>query len=365
MSRRYLASLAVAAAIVLAVGVLLRDWLLSAQPASPVPPSEASALQQLSQEGQARRLADFLAERVAAVAPNVAYVADANASAVLLGVDSLVTTMPGRPVAVAQSSDSVRVSIVVDAAPEQRDWVVIVGRAPSGSVLSASGMLGGRAPARCGNDDVTRYVLSVPLHDSFAGAGVFDLAGRLIGMVVRCVGELAAVPSSELRGLLTSASAVDARIWEDYGFAPAALDSATRAYFRSDSGLLVTAVRRSSPADQSTLRPGDVVVAIDDRRVTTIDDLATFLRVPNDTHTVTRRRRTGVATIRIAATRANPTPVAFSAGLLPGDRVLQVDGRATTDPAAARRLVEAESKKGPVFVVFERDSVVRGVLVPQ
>ena len=45
------------------------------------PPSQATAMQQLSMEGQMRRTATFVAERVAATAPSVTYVAESRASA--------------------------------------------------------------------------------------------------------------------------------------------------------------------------------------------------------------------------------------------------------------------------------------------
>ena len=52
------------------------------------------------------------------------------------------------------------------------------------------------------------------------------------------------------------------------------------------------------------------------------------------------------------------------AGLRRADRLLRVGARDVTTAAVARRLLE-QSRVGPTFIVFERDSVVRGVLLPR
>jgi serine protease Do len=400
MSRRYLASLAVAAVVVLAVGILVRDRLLRAQASAPAPPSEASVLQQLSQEGQVRRLSDYLSERVAAVAPNVVYVADVNAAGVLLGhVDSLVTTAPGHPVFAARvpAVDSLRIPSVGDADPEQREWALVVGRTADGTIVSTAGILGGRAAGRCGQALATEYVLNVSLHDSFAGAGVFDLGGRLIGTVVRCNGRNAAIPISEVRRLLTASAATEARIWDAHGIAVTPLDDSARAFFGSDSGLLVTAVRLGSPAHRASLRPGDVLLTVDTRSIASVDDLRVLVDASRDDHTVTRKRGRSVSDIGVAlaapqtegsSTHAStsdagivfeaprspvglsiatvrPGSFAAAAGLRAGDRLLLVDGQVATSLSQTRRMLNGVRRTSPSFIVFERDSVQRGVLIPR
>ncbi len=398
MNRKYLASLAIAAVVVLAGGILVRDRVLRARTSAPAPPSEASALQQLSQDGQMRRLSDYLSERVAAVAPNVTYVADANAAGVSLGhVDSLVTTAAGQPVVAARvpMTDSLRMASVTDAKPDQRDWVLVVGRTADGAIVSTAGILGGRSVVRCGRDQATQYVLSVSLHDSFAGAGVFDLDGRLIGTVVRCSGGLAAVPVSEVRRLLSVSATVETRIWDVYGVAVAPLETRARAYFGTDSGLVVTAVRHGSRAELADLRPGDVLLALDTRSIASVHDLRVLVDASDTDHTLTRKRGrvsdiwitgavaqpmassadtdasgdTGIvfetppspAGIPIAAIR--PGSLAASAGLRAGDRLMLVNGRVVTSLSQVRRVLSGVRTADPAFVVFERDSVQHGVLI--
>ena len=399
MSRKYLASLAFAAVVVLAVGVLLRNRLLRAEAPTPAPPSEASALQQLSQEGQLRRLSDFISERVTAVAPLVTYVPEAGAAGIRWGQgDTLVTTLPGKPVAVVRASvrDSVRRQPTLAADSARREWVLVVGRTPSGAVVSSAGMLGGTTLARCGDRQLTEYVISAVLHDGFAGAGLFDLAGRTLGMIVRCGGRPVAIPTREVARVLADTGSVPTRVWDLYGLGFAPLDDWARDYFDSDSGMLVTAVQRGGRADAAGLRPGDMLLALDERPLAEPQDLAPLGDPSSESHRITRRRGTAVARVDLArasgdqrapadSTRAAdigiqvveplaPEGVAIgtvragspaaAAGLRAGDRLLRFGNRDVSSPAAARRLL-GQTRDGPAFIVFERDSVLRGVLLPR
>jgi hypothetical protein len=80
--------------------------------------------------------------------------------------------------------------------------VLVVGRDPGERIVSWYGMSGGRSYGRCGPRIVEKYVLGLPLTPELAGAGVFDLAGKLRGMVVDCGDGYAAVTGSEVRRLL-------------------------------------------------------------------------------------------------------------------------------------------------------------------
>ena len=396
MSRKYLASLALAAVVVLTIGILLRERLLRAQTAAPAPPSEASALQQFSQEGQLRRLSEFFSERVAAVAPIVAYVPEANAAGVRWGQgDSVVTTLPALPIVTvpAPATDSAQRSSVVAPDSAKREWVLVVGRTPNGAVVSAAGMLGGRTTTRCGDLQLTEYVISAALHDGFAGAGLFDLTGRTLGLIVRCGERRVATPMREVARVLADTASVAARVWGLAGLAVEPLDADARAYFDSDSGVLVTAIRRGTAADAADLQPGDVLLAVDGRPVAARRDLAGLGGAPGGSHTVTRRRGPTVATVEVARVDSAPSlradslrmtdlgidvaPVAprgvtigtvragsaaASVGLRAGDRLLRVGARDITSATVARRLLD-QRRTGPTFIVFERDSVVRGVLL--
>lgn len=397
MSRKYIASLALAAFVVLSVGSFVRDRLLRAQAPTPAPPSEGSALQQLSQEGQLRRLSGFLSDRVVAVSPLVAYVADAEATGVRWGTgDSLVTTLPSRLVVAvrAPASDTVRGSFVMAIDSARHDWVLVVGRTSDGAVVSSAGVLGGQTTARCGVQQLTEYVINIPLHDRFAGAGLFDLGGRTIGMIVRCGTRNAAVPAWEVARLLADTGSVTRRVWDAYGVAVVRLDDRLRAYFGSDSGVLVTGIQRGSPADAAGLRPGDILLTVNGQVVGVPSDLAALVAALSASHTVSRRRGNSVAEVELSLPdtvsgslsqslsstdsgidlmeRAPPPGVpigsvregspAAAAGLRAGDRLLRVGSRDVGSAVVAQRLL-AGLRGVPTFVVFGRDSVLHGVLL--
>jgi S1-C subfamily serine protease len=397
MSRKYIASLALAAVLVLSIGIFVRDRLLRAQAAVPAPPSEAAGLQQLSQEGQLRRMSGFLSERVVAAAPLVSYVAEGQAAGIRWGKgDSLVTTLPTRLVVAvrAPAMDTILPSFGASTDSAQRDWVLVVGRTSDGEVISSAGVLGGRSTTQCADRQVTEFVISIPVHERFAGAGLFDLGGRTLGMIVRCDGRNVAIPVREVARLLADTASVSSRIWDAYGVDVVGLDDRTRTYFGSDSGVLVSAIQRGSPAEAATLRPGDLLLAVDEQPVAIPSDLAPLLAETPTGHAVSRRRGRAVTDIQLSlpdagagasadtldsldsgidvsmSVRPEGVPIgvvragspAATAGLRAGDRLLRVGSRDVGTAAAARRML-AGLRDGPTFIVFERDSVQRGVLL--
>jgi S1-C subfamily serine protease len=391
VSRKYLAALAVAAVLILAGGLLVRRSLAPRTPArnAAAPPSEAAALRQLSQEGQLRRMAEFVAERVAAVAPLVVYVPEARAAGIRWRDGLLLSTRPDRPVVAFPRGvvDSVApaLEVTVDAGDSTPPgWLVAVGRRADGQVVSATGLVGGRAGTRCAGRDVETYVVSAPLPDPLAGAGLFALDGRLLGLVARCGDRLAALPARELIRLHAESESAAERLRAAYGLGLEPVDGLTRAYFRVDSGAVVTAVRRGSPADAAGLQAGDVIAFAGG--APRPGNLEALLAAPGDTLTVIRLRGRPTGAVRLSRDTAAvpdgagidvtpprgvpvaavaPGSPAASAGLRAGDRLLRVGAAAVRTPADARRLLSAAGAPGaaPTFVVFERDSVERGVLL--
>lgn len=211
LSRKYLGALIVAAIAIIALGLLARGALVGPGAPQTAPPSEASALQRFSQESQLRSIAGYINYRVAAVAPQVVRVPTRGASGIKWGDrDSVISTSPERPVLLVQpvTADSLRPPFALDSDSVRSDWVLVVGRDPGERVVSWYGMSGGRSYGRCGARIVEKYVLGLPLTPELAGAGVFDLAGRLRGMVVDCGDGYAAVTGSELKRLLADTAAV-------------------------------------------------------------------------------------------------------------------------------------------------------------
>lgn len=392
-----MAVLAVAAVLVLTAGLLVRRALEHEDaPSVAAPPSEAAAMQQLSQEGALRRMSELVARRVADVAPLVTYVPDADAAGVRWRDDVIVTTLPRQPVVARPrpSTDSLRAAPRLAADSGTAGWVLAVARRGDGRVISTAGLVGGRVPTRCGDREVEELVLGVPLHEALAGAGLFSLDGELLGLVVRCPGRVAALPVDEVARQLVDSVSIAPRVRDAFGLAATLLDAPARAYFGADSGLLVTETVVGGAAAAAGLRPGDVLLAIDGTSLRRPEDLR-LLEAHADTSgaLVTRRRGGATAAVRLVRRPAGPadpaladvgialapaTPArgiavgavaggsaADAAGLRAGDRLLRVGDVAVRTPVEVRRLLTAVGSPGaaPRFVVFERDSVERGVLL--
>ena len=396
MNRRYIASLAGAAVLTLATGLFVRQQLRPAAPAAPAgPPSEAAAFQQLSEEAQVRRLSSFLSERATDVSALVEYVDGANASGLRWRTgDTLITTFPDQPVVVfgAARGDTTRTPSVAPVDSLHGEWVLVVARRDDGGFISTPAIVGGTVTTRCADRDVRDYVLGVGLPDAFAGAGLFDLSGRVVGFMARCGGRLVALPVGEVTELMATRDSLGTLLWERLGLDARPLDAVARAYFGADTGLLVTAVRDNAPADLAGLVPGDILAAIDGAPIDTtlppavLDSLAVA-----DSHVVVVRRATARGTTRMlistpASTpaaqtdfgiafgrrtpsgveigRVQPGSLADRAGLRRGDRLLRV-GRVpvTSAPSAQRALARLDVTDSATFVVFRRDSVSRGVLL--
>jgi|SRR5687768_5032610 len=157
MTQRRLASLAVVACLVLLLGLYVRSRLERTEPAAvAAPPSEATPLQQLSQEGLLRRGSTFIGERTAEVARYVLFSPQTGASAVRWRADTVLSVDSARVLRVLRAAP-------VDSAPRpermmsdsiRNAWVLVVARTQTGAPLSLAGTLGGRARARCAAGEI-------------------------------------------------------------------------------------------------------------------------------------------------------------------------------------------------------------------
>jgi len=396
VSPRRLASLAVFATLVLLLGIYVRGRLARAnQPAPDAPPSEASALQQLSHEGLLRRASSFVLERASNVARFVVYVPQTEASGIRWRADTVLSAGLHRPIEVLSSvaADSGAPTIRQVGDSTIGDWVLVAGRARDGAVLSMAGAVGGRVRTRCDRRDVDELLLNVPLTDALAGAAVFDIGGALVGIVIRCGQRLAAIPVRQIAALVAEYDSAASGV-EALGASLAALDTVARAYFGVDTGALVTAVRWGSVADSIGLRAGDVLLSIDGAPITAaIDGARALLSSDDTTHQIVRLRGRARSVIRlggagpaelpsaepiapglgigltsdsrtggIAVVGIQPGSAAYLAGLRTGDRLTRIGTDDVASRADADRLFRT-APPGPIFIAFDRDSVEYGALL--
>ena len=273
---------------------------------------------------------------------------------------------------------------------DRRYWLLTVALRPDGRVISRVGLYGGYTTSTCGEFRFREIVAGDAPTAAFAGGGVFDLAGRLAGVVVLCGDRVAVAAVADVERALLVANAFDARLRRRYGFRVGGLDSLAQAYFRADSGVMVAEVWNGRGADAAGLRPGDVITAVDDAPVRGSTDLMPLTRTGNSSHRLTLLRAgrpvtlslngaappdtgtgagppagSGIAIAsQIGATieQVAPGSAAARAGVAPGDRVLRLG--AIQDPTPAQlRLRLSRPLTAPIFLVVERDGRRRGVFL--
>jgi len=138
---------------------------------------------------------------------------------------------------------------------------------------------------------------SVPVASGAIGGGIFDLSGRLLGLIMGGIGEwgqmAVAVPAYKIApiveymlthgdrhagyaGITTREIRVIPPIEISY---PNKLMSAVgRVNERIDAGVVVTSVVPASPAARSGLRKGDIVFGVGDRRIRSVVELSSLIR---------------------------------------------------------------------------------------
>ena len=355
MNNRYVAALAIAAVVVLVAGSLIRPH---ATPKPPAPVEPAPQPRPI-RGSDVRQISDFLGERGRRLASHVVWVPSVQASGVVWTTGQVVTVAPDTGIVqtVPAAEPSVAVRLAGPETAQQAGWIVIVARNSEGDPITAAGMLGGSAETGCGQDTVRKLLFNVPLDSAFAGGGVFDISGALLGVVVQCGGAWMALVHSSVQTLLEGQLGAPAVAWHSFGVRLREPSEAERKALRlPGSGLFVAEVRRGSQAGNMGLLPGDVLIANEAGAIDRPEDLV----VLGDKLTVWRNRRQ----IAVAASpeflldrwaaapvlaAVEPGTRLHTAGLRPGDRILD-------DQILNRR--------GPAWLVYLRGERYAGVLLP-
>jgi S1-C subfamily serine protease len=192
---------------------------------------------------------------------------------------------PNTGIAVLRSRSPLGASApaAADSEPRVGQLVVAIARsfsnAPTVSVGNVA-VVGG--PLRTGRrHEISRVVrITAPMHDGFAGGGVFDAEGRLTAIAtsttIRGFGVAipAAIAWAAAAQVLTAGT--PRRGFVGLAVQPATLAPAQRGEGR-ERGLLVVGVTPSSPAEAAGLIVGDVLLDFDGRATETADDLLDLL----------------------------------------------------------------------------------------
>ena len=421
--RRYVVLLAVAAGLVLILGIWARPNKSKDDSSQTVAsPAELVRLEQLTQRRTVQNMAAYFSDVAANAARHLVYLMDADSSGICWdGEGTLVSSasrgqfpassrvrtsergQAGREVeaeTTAVSPTNPVVSLRVVASPVFQpvrmtepgllvsgDWLVAVARQADGRYSFAPGIYGGLAPSSCGEFEFPEITWNISLGKGMLGAGLFDLDGNLVAMVIWCGDRYAAMAADRIDAAIEEAGSFESQLLERYGF---------RIERRVDSpdegpsgpletlaeGVQVTEVWTGDVADRAGMLPGDFIVSLDGRKVASIDDLLPLvLPVARELIEIGVRRGSGLRSFELSArgkavTSAEvassgglafegagsgfviasvaPGSPAQQAGLQTGDRVLLVNGRAARNVAALRQAL-ARRGTSAVLVIAERD----------
>jgi S1-C subfamily serine protease len=414
--RQYIIILAAVSAGVLLVGTWLKP---SEAPDVSRSPAETSRLSALAERAKLENQTAYMSSLAAGILRSVLWVRETGATGLLWNQEGLmVTAGPRYPVGGAITGVGgagefalepeivstsfpfavVRLEAGAGLVPVQRgsatrlvpgSWILQVSRQPDGGPLFAPGAYSGVASVSCGSVEYRAVQTSIPLTPSSLGAGLFDLDANLLGIVLRCGDGLAALIPEEIDELWAAANSLEGRLLRLYGLRVNLPTEAARELLRATEGIWISETLAGMRADAAGLIPGDVIASLDGKAVSIPGDLTPLLMPAADAVFKLGLRR-GVRSIVIdlpgsltpaAAAEAvdsgiglaaaqdgypiesvTPGSVAARAGLMPGDRLLRVDGAEPVNLAAASRAL-ARAADAPAFVVIQRGERKLGVFL--
>ncbi len=424
--RKYVAVLAVAAGLILVLGVWARPEKRKEEPAQPaVSQAEIVRLQRLAHRRSLQDMAAYFSEVAALVAPHLVRLADFNATGICWGEQGtvLAPTPPGEfpenvdvltldeqkievrgkihspvvPIAALEATPNIALRPVETISPDllfSGEWLVAVARRPGEGYTFAPGTYGGASAASCGEFEFREIITNLNLAESMLGGGLFDLDRNLVGIIIRCGGRITAMAADDVGVALELAGSTASQLVARYGFRIDTQTEGDETGSTEDAGqtLVVTEVWSGSAADRAGLLPFDVIRELDGEPVRNEDDLASLL----DPETGAARElgiRRGSRT-RTLSLEANGKPngraaedsrsagLVFStpptgfvidsvtpgsraerAGIQPGDRLLEVNGRRVRSERELNRIVAASGEE-PLPVIVERGDRKRSFLLP-
>ena len=250
----------------------------------------------------------------------------------------------------------------------------------------------GIASAQCDEQPVDELLSSVSWTEEMAGGGVFDLDGRLLGVIVPCGGRFVAADSESIEMLLRQGRTVESRLLGRYGLRLGPLTDEEVEYYGSGEGVVVREVWTGYLAAEAGFMPGDIVVAVNAEPIATSEQLEPLTAPAGvEAFDVAIRRRGELLVVQLptdpslpdrrpATTGASglvwesplegyvidtviPGSPADTVGIRSGDRLLRIDGEAPANLAQVGAGL-APGRRMPAFVELERRGRRWGVLLP-
>lgn len=304
-NRRYIVTLAVAAAAILVLGVLLRPAPVADEPLPP-PPSQAelSRLTRLTQRRSLEAMKDYFSAVATDADRSVVRLRMLGRSGVVWAPGQVVTARLEQrfPPTTTVSGDEGELGVPLAAGaphlpvalldvPETGEFVPVRRRPienldPGAWTVFVTDRHGaGFSPAtyveiaevQCEGRRVRDVVTSVALGPELAGAGLFDLDNNLLAVVLPCGPRFVAVTAEDVAALAEEAATVRSRIAQRYGMTLDAVTSEETGHLGVPFGLFVRDVWNGELADVIGLRPGDVVISINAELILEVDQLAPLI----------------------------------------------------------------------------------------
>jgi hypothetical protein len=302
LTRRYRATLVVAAFLILVIGFALRPKDPASKNAPPPSQTEVRHLQRLAARQSLESMTDHFAGLAQEVATHLVRVGPAPSTGIVWSDGLVVTAARAEPGAAATSlttstGEAVAAARVVEgpglplaafevarslepvarrdsgaADPTAGQWLVAVWRGASGHVFAPGHFVEFR-PTQCGEFLARELASSLELSDAMGGGGLFDLDGGLIGVVLPCGARPAALDLESVNRALLEGRTSEGRLRALYGMSVAPADPAMKAYAGVEAGVLVSEVWTGLAADLRGLLPGDVIGSVDGNPVHSADDL--------------------------------------------------------------------------------------------
>ncbi|MGE5112673.1 MAG: PDZ domain-containing protein [Acidobacteriaceae bacterium] len=248
-------------------------------------------------------------------------------------------------------------------------WILLVSRNASGAVIFSPGNYSGQSQAECGLRRFPILLSNIPLENNALGAGIFDFDGNFLALVVRCEGQLAAIPVAALR---QAANSQDEGLLATlhWGFRAWQVSADSKSAAKAASQVTVSDVWRSWPADNAGLAPGDAIIRANDVPVRSLNDFESLVGDARDMVVLEVQRGRRRMRIELSSDEIKTSAVQLQheglelesvsdgssvaeAGLRAGDRILSVNG-ANPAPQAVERLLGPVRVNAPVQVVAQR-----------
>jgi len=320
-----------------------------------------------------RQISDFLSERGTEVSGHVAYIPSTQASGVAWPDGRIITVAPAPALVTKMSMPEGAEPDPSPLAPAARfgqaGWIVVVARSSDGQAITTSGILGGVATATCGTISVRKLVFNVALDASFAGAGVFDLSGDLLGIVIHCGDTWSAITHQSVEQLLGAQQGAEAVVLHDLGVRVRTPEPEERRLMKLPAGgLFIGETRKGSRAFNMGLRPGDLLLRTGKDPLEKVEDLLAL----EDSVTLIREGRSITLSMTPDYTLDVPKAGAvlstvqtetrlYKAGLRAGDRIIRANGVEDPGPSDLNRLLALNK---PAWMVYERDDRRVWVILP-